>query len=53
MNYSKLSYKMDKLNQNAREKKEIKLDNIDVTPILAALIVGFIAVGKSESTPRR
>ncbi|TDG53030.1 hypothetical protein AWZ03_000573 [Drosophila navojoa] len=35
---------MDKLNENTREKKEIKLDNIDVTPILAALIVGFIAV---------
>lgn len=44
---------MDKLNKNAHGKKEIKLDNIDVTPIIAALIIGFIAVGKSESTPRR
>lgn len=44
---------MDKLNENVREKKEIKLDNIDVTPILAALIIGFLVVGKEECTPRR
>lgn len=37
---------MDKLNENVRDKKQIKLDDIDVTPILAALILGFIVVGK-------
>ncbi|XP_030572364.1 signal recognition particle receptor subunit beta [Drosophila novamexicana] len=35
---------MDKLNENVRDKKQIKLDDIDVTPILAALILGFIVV---------
>ncbi|KAH8301120.1 hypothetical protein KR018_002613 [Drosophila ironensis] len=35
---------MDKLNENARERKQIKLGEIDTGPILAALLLGFIAV---------
>ncbi|EDW73297.1 uncharacterized protein Dwil_GK17473 [Drosophila willistoni] len=35
---------MDKLNENGREKKQIKLGEIDTGPILIALLLGFIAV---------
>ncbi|KAH8286518.1 hypothetical protein KR054_010592 [Drosophila jambulina] len=35
---------MDKLNENARERKQIKLGEIDTGPILIALLLGFIAV---------
>ncbi|XP_037721903.1 signal recognition particle receptor subunit beta [Drosophila subpulchrella] len=35
---------MDKLNENARERKQIKLGEIDTGPILVALLLGFIAV---------
>ncbi|EDW36473.1 GL10289 [Drosophila persimilis] len=35
---------MDKLNENVREKKHIKLGEIDSGPILVALLLGFIAV---------
>lgn len=38
--------KMDKRNENSHPKQPVKLDNIDVTPILVALIIGFIAIGK-------
>jgi len=37
---------MDKLNENARERKQIKLGEIDTGPILVALLLGFIAVGE-------
>ncbi|EDV94300.1 signal recognition particle receptor subunit beta [Drosophila grimshawi] len=35
---------MDNLNENTQDKKPIKLDTIDVTPIVAALLLGFIVV---------
>ena len=37
---------MDKFNENVRDKKQIKLDGINVTPILIALLLGFLVVGK-------
>lgn len=37
---------MDKRNENTHPKQPVKLDNVDVTPILVALIIGFIAIGK-------
>lgn len=37
---------MDKLNENTRERKQIKLGEIDTGPILVALLLGFIAVGE-------
>lgn len=44
--------KMDKLNENTREKHPVKLGEINLTPIVIALLVGFIIVGK-YATPRR
>lgn len=38
--------KMDKINENGHTKQPVKLENIDVTPILAALLIGFIVIGK-------
>jgi len=40
---------MDKLNENARQRKQIKLGEIDTGPIIVALLLGFIAVGESAT----
>lgn len=37
---------MDKLNENTREKHPVKLGEINFTPILIALLLGFIIAGK-------
>lgn len=37
---------MDKTERKARTGEPIKLGELNMTPILVAMIVGFIAVGK-------